>query len=187
MQLRTQDPQILDRRQLGGDLTNLMCQKLGFWVNWRDLAGTRTANVPLQGLFLPTGAAGLATQGRVRDARQHRRPSGVARGGSGLPACPPLPIPSGGTGPYLSLPHLWRADATGLVPHVRAQDKRKKTPFSAKYPHLRAPYCGPCKEADVPCRVCGTVPSAGPNDMDFAPEGWREGMEGAVGQAAGHA
>ena len=65
--------------------------------------------------------------------------------------------------------------------------ERKKTPFSAKYPHLRAPYCEPCKKADVPCRVCGTVPSAGPNDMDFAPEGWREGMEGAVGQAAGHA
>ena len=64
---------------------------------------------------------------------------------------------------------------------------RNKTPYRAKYPHLRAPYCDPCKAADMACRVCGTAPSAGPSHMDFAPEGWHEGMGGADMQVAGHA
>ena len=46
------------------------------------------------------------------------------------------------------------------------------------------------KEADLPCRVCKTVPSAGPTDLDMArdimPPGWEPGQDGpTVMQVAG--
>jgi hypothetical protein len=64
--------------------------------------------------------------------------------------------------------------------------ERDKTPFSAARPHLRAPYCIPCKALDLACRVCKAVPSTGPTDMDFAPPGWEPGQGGPpIEQVAG--
>ena len=68
--------------------------------------------------------------------------------------------------------------------------ERNKTPVSAAWPHLRPPYCKPCKELDLACRVCKTVPSTGPTDLDMArdimPPGWEPGQDGpTVMQVAG--
>jgi hypothetical protein len=62
-----------------------------------------------------------------------------------------------------------------------------KTPYSARWPNLRAPYCSPCMALDLPCRICSTVPSTGPSDMDMAPPGWYPGYDGPpIAQVAGY-
>ena len=70
-------------------------------------------------------------------------------------------------------------------PHWCLTCERDKKPYRASRPHLRAPYCNPCLELDLKCRVCGVAPSAGPTDMDFAPAGWHPGAQGVVMQVAG--